>query len=164
MTTKPNFTDLPDIELVPLALAGERDALQQLTLRHYAFVYNIAWKMVFNPHDAADLTQEVFVKAITRLAQYRGDSAFRTWLYRIAANHFLNSKKRRTELLFGNFKDYFQVLDEMPDHLPNEHEEAAWAGFVDPDHLMFHADYRRRIRDVAEQEAETALDVVDEIS
>ncbi|MBI1224544.1 MAG: sigma-70 family RNA polymerase sigma factor [Bacteroidetes bacterium] len=127
MKLKSNLTDLPDMELVTLALSGERDALQQLTLRHYSFVHNVAWKMAFNPADADDLTQEVFVKVITRLAQFEGRSEFRTWLYRIAVNHFLNAKKRPMELLFGTFSDYFQVLDDMPDHDPSEQEQADWS-------------------------------------
>lgn len=126
MKAQPNFNDLPDRELVALALAGERNALNVLTLRHYHFVHNVAWKMVFNPVDADDLTQEVFVKAITRLSQFEGRSEFRTWLYRIAVNHFLNAKKRPMELLFGNFNDYFQVLDDMPDHVPTLAEELEW--------------------------------------
>jgi RNA polymerase sigma factor (sigma-70 family) len=121
------FADLSDSQLVPLAIAGNRDALEQLTLRHCAFVHNVAWKMAFDPNDAADLTQEVFIKAITRLSQFEGRSEFRTWLYRIAANHFLNSKKRPVELLFGSFNDYFQILDDMPDHEPDEQETEAWA-------------------------------------
>lgn len=123
---KQNLPDLPDSELVPIAVAGNRDALQQLTLRHYAFVYNVAWKMAFDRNDAADLTQEVFVKAITRLSQFEGRSEFRTWLYRIAANHFLNAKKRPVELLFGSMNEYFQILDDVPDHEPTEEQAEAW--------------------------------------
>jgi RNA polymerase sigma factor (sigma-70 family) len=121
-----NLHDLPDSELVPIAVAGNRDALQQLMLRHYTFVYNVACKMVFDRNDAADLTQEVFVKAITRLAQFEGRSAFRTWLYRIAVNHFLNAQKRPMELLFGSLHEYFHILDDVPDHEPSEEEAVAW--------------------------------------
>jgi RNA polymerase sigma factor (sigma-70 family) len=124
---RPMLADLPDAELVLLALAGGQDALRLLTLRHYAFVYNVSLKMVFNPHDAADLTQEVFVKALTRLSQFEGRSEYRTWLYRIAVNHYLNMKKRPAELLMGTFDDYFKVLDDIPDHLPGEREELEWS-------------------------------------
>jgi DNA-directed RNA polymerase specialized sigma24 family protein len=53
--------------------------------------------MVFRPHDAEEVTQEVLVKVITKLSTFKGKSTFRTWLYRIAANHVLNMKRRWAE-------------------------------------------------------------------
>ena len=72
------YADMSDNDLVQASLQGTKEALQHLVLRHQAFVYNVAWKMVLNPQDAEDITQEVFIKAITNLAQFQGRSAFRT--------------------------------------------------------------------------------------
>jgi RNA polymerase sigma factor (sigma-70 family) len=83
-----------DAELVEQARNGDRAALERLVLRHQAWVYHIAVRMVFHPHDAEEVTQEVLVKAVTSLSTFRGDSRFRTWLYRIAANHVLNMSRR----------------------------------------------------------------------
>src|SRR5207244_1864701 len=71
--------------------------------------------MVFDPHDAEEVTQEVLVKVITRLGQFRGDSAFRTWLYRIAANHVLNMRRREVESRAPTFAAYAAALDGTPD-------------------------------------------------
>jgi RNA polymerase sigma factor (sigma-70 family) len=104
-----------DAELVERAKAGDRAALEQLVLRHQAWVYNIAVRMVFHPQDAEEVTQEVLVKAVTRLSTFRGDSRFRTWLYRIAANHVLNMKRRGAELRPQTFQSYAAALDHIPD-------------------------------------------------
>lgn len=94
-----------DAELVERGVRGDRVALEQLVLRHQAWVYNIAVRMVFHPQDAEEVTQEVLVKAVTRLSTFRGNSQFRTWLYRIAANHVLNMK-RGGELRPQTFSSY----------------------------------------------------------
>ena len=90
-------SDIEDAELVARATHGDRAALEKLVLRHQAWIYNIAVRMVFQPHDAEEVTQEVLVKVITKLSTFKGESKFRTWLYRIAANHVLNMKRRSAE-------------------------------------------------------------------
>ena len=76
--------DPTDAALVEKANSGDRAALEGLVLRHQAWIYNIAVRMVFQPHDAEEVTQEVLVKVITRLGTFKGQSSFRTWLYRPA--------------------------------------------------------------------------------
>ena len=95
--------DPDDGELVKKARDGSREALEELILRHQAWVYNIALRMVFEPHDAEEVTQEVLIKAVTRLGSFKGESRFRTWLYRITANHVLNMKRRGGESLPHTF-------------------------------------------------------------
>ena len=107
--------DPPDAVLVEQARGGDRGALEQLVLRHQAWVYNIAVRMVFDPHDAEEVTQEVLVKVITRLSTFRGESKFRTWLYRIAANHVLNMKRGRAEAQTLTFAAYGAEIDRTPD-------------------------------------------------
>jgi len=107
--------DPPDSELVAEAQHGNRVALEKLVLRHQAWVYNIAVRMVFQPHDAEEVTQEVLVKVITRLGTFKGRSSFRTWLYRIAANHVLNMKRRGAEARATSFADYGAAIDRTPD-------------------------------------------------
>jgi DNA-directed RNA polymerase specialized sigma24 family protein len=82
-----------DEQLVSLAQGGDRRALEQLVARHGPWIFNVAARMVWRRDDAADVTQEVLVKAITKLSTFRGESAFRTWLYRIVVNHVINLKK-----------------------------------------------------------------------
>ena len=104
-----------DSELIDQALQGSREALEKLILRHQAWIYNIAVRMVFHTHDAEEVTQEVLVKAITRLSTYKGESQFRTWLYRIAANHVLNMKRRRGEAETQTFSSYAEAINDTPD-------------------------------------------------
>ena len=117
------YSDYKDIKLVRLGIRGDKKALQSLIVRHQLFVYNLALKMTNNTEDAEDLTQEAFIKAITGLSKFEGKSNFRTWLYRITVNHFLNSKKRKSEYSVVNFESYFNSIDSMPNSELNEHEE-----------------------------------------
>src|SRR4030095_7673642 len=107
--------DHEDVELVERARNGDREALELLVLRHQAWIYNIAVRMVFQPQDAEEVTQEVLVKVITRLASFRGESKFRTWLYRIVANHVLNMRRRAAEAVAPTFVAYGAALDGTPD-------------------------------------------------
>ena len=118
-----HYTDNIDSDLIKLALVGDKQALQNLIVRHQAFVYNLALKMCRNRDDADDLTQEVFIKAITSLTKFGGKSKFRTWLYRITVNHFLNTKKKRHELYIDDFESYFRSIEKMPDYELNEAEQ-----------------------------------------
>lgn len=111
-----NYPDEIDSELVKLATSGDKKALQNLIIRHQIFIYNLALKMTKNIEDAEDLTQEVFIKAITSLSKYEGKSKFRTWLYRITVNYFLNTKKRKSELKVIDFETYFNSIDNMPNN------------------------------------------------
>jgi len=114
------FSEVPDsgaadAELVEQAKNGDRSALEKLVLRHQAWIYNIAVRMVFRPQDAEEVTQEVLVKVITRLGTFKGESSFRTWLYRIAANHVLNMERRSAESRVTTFADYGTAIDRTPD-------------------------------------------------
>jgi RNA polymerase sigma factor (sigma-70 family) len=107
--------DSTDSVLVEQAIGGDRAALEKLILRHQAWVFNIAVRMVFRPQDAEDVTQEVLVKVITKLSTFKGESTFRTWLYRIAANHVLNMNRRWGERQTTTFADYGAAINSTPD-------------------------------------------------
>lgn len=107
--------DSDDAELVRQANGGDRESLEKLILRHQAWIYNIAVRMVFEPQDAEEVTQEVLIKVVTRLSTFRGDSKFRTWLYRITANHVLNMKRRGAEATPYNFSAYADAINGTPD-------------------------------------------------
>src|SRR6266478_8657692 len=110
-----------DQNLVPRARAGDRKALEDLIERHQAWIYNIALRMLYHPQDAEDATQEILVKAVTALSSFEGRSSFRTWLYRIAVNHVLNTKRGRLEPARMSFTCYAHALDRTPDlDLPDQ--------------------------------------------
>src|SRR5215475_5149390 len=108
-------SDAEDVSLVERAINGDRRALEELVLRHQAWIYNIAVRMVFHPHDTEEVTQEVLVKVITKLSTFKGESKFRTWLYRIAANHVLNMKRRSAETKVKTFAAYGAAIRNTPD-------------------------------------------------
>src|SRR2546427_10239401 len=108
-------TDAEDHALVARAQSGDRDALEALIQRHQAWIYNIAVRMLAHPQDAEDATQEVLIKALTRLSSFEGRSTFRTWLYRIVVNHVLNMKRGRLEPETLTFGCYAHGLDNTPD-------------------------------------------------
>jgi RNA polymerase sigma factor (sigma-70 family) len=107
--------DTTDTDLVDQAKNGDRVALEKLVLRHQAWIYNIAVRMVFQPQDAEEVTQEVLVKVITQLSTFKAESKFRTWLYRVVANHVLNMKRRSAETKVTTFADYGAAIDGTPD-------------------------------------------------
>lgn len=79
-----------DEELVAATRAGSRDAFDRLVERYRRPVYHLCYRYVLNHEDASDLAQDVFLRAYRGLAGFKGRSAFRTWLYRIAVNVSLN--------------------------------------------------------------------------
>ncbi|MBV08611.1 RNA polymerase sigma factor [Rubinisphaera sp.] len=113
--TEVSDSDQDDIELVHRARNGDRGALEKLILRHQAWIYNIALRMVFLPQDAEEVTQEVLIKIITRLSSFQGECKFRTWLYRITVNHVLNMKRRGAESQPQTFSTYAAAINETPD-------------------------------------------------
>ena len=81
--------------LVGEARAGDLKAYDALVRRHQERVYATIYHMTSNHEDAADLTQETFVKAFQALKSFKGDSSFFTWIYRIAVNKTINHLKQR---------------------------------------------------------------------
>jgi RNA polymerase sigma factor (sigma-70 family) len=104
-----------DMDLVRLVQAGSKDALDTLIGRHQRWIYNIALRMVCLPQDAEDATQEILIKVVTKLSTFRGESQFRTWLYRMAINHLLNMNRARAEVKMVSFEEYGRELESTPD-------------------------------------------------
>lgn len=65
---------------------GDSDAFEPLVLEYQTSIYHLAHRMVNDPQDATDLTQEIFLQAYRGLASFRGESKFSVWLYRLACN------------------------------------------------------------------------------
>lgn len=109
-----------DEVLVEMSRAGDMDAMDTLVRRHQSWIFNLALRMVWQREIAEDATQEICIKAVTKLSTFAGQSAFRTWLYRIAVNHLLNVRKSEMEEKSMTFSDMAASLDgvldeELPD-------------------------------------------------
>ncbi len=79
--------------LVDKATAGDKNALETLIASVQDIVFNLSLRMLGTFADAEDATQDILLKMITHLSSFRGDSAFTTWVFRIAVNHLKNYKK-----------------------------------------------------------------------
>ncbi|MEO0468688.1 MAG: RNA polymerase sigma factor [Bacteroidota bacterium] len=121
------YSEEANRRLVQHTLQGDREALDQLIHLHQPFIYNVAWKMTHHPDDALDLTQETLLKVITKLSQFQFNSAFRTWLYRIVVNEFLQTKRRKTESQFVSLEEHGRRLDALPNPDLTMEEEIAFA-------------------------------------
>jgi len=113
--TEKYISDTRDSELIEMSLQGDKNALEELIHRHQAWIYNIALRMVWHPQDAEDVTQEILIKAVTRLASFKGSSSFRTWLYRIVVNHVIDMKRTKKEIQHKSFRHYGDDIDAAPD-------------------------------------------------
>ncbi|MEZ4453691.1 MAG: sigma-70 family RNA polymerase sigma factor [Nannocystaceae bacterium] len=78
------------------AARGGREAMEAILRGVCDDVYGLALRMLWHPEDAADATQEILLKVSTHLGEFRGESAVRTWVYRIASNHLLRARERRS--------------------------------------------------------------------
>jgi RNA polymerase sigma-70 factor (ECF subfamily) len=75
-----------DLELVNRVKQGDKAAFDLLVIKYQSRIVNLAMRFVRNQADALDITQEAFIKAYRAMPNFRGDSAFYTWLYRITVN------------------------------------------------------------------------------
>ena len=89
--------NIDDSVLVQKSQAGDVLAMERLILKYQNRIYNVILKMCGNPDDAAELTQEAFVKVIESIGKFKGRSSFYTWLFRIAVNLTLNYCQRNAK-------------------------------------------------------------------
>ena len=104
---------------------GDANAFEALVTAYQKQVYNLALRTVGNPEDAADLSQEAFLRAYRSIASFRGDSKFSVWLYRLTTNiciDFLRSKGRKptVSLTMENDDEETQELDVADDRFDPE--------------------------------------------
>ena len=83
--------DASDLSLVQRVQRGDKGAFDVLVLKYQHKVVKLVMRYVRNPAEAEDIAQDAFIKAYRALPQFRGDSAFYTWLYRIAINTAKNA-------------------------------------------------------------------------
>lgn len=108
-----------DAETLDLCRRGDRDAFRVLYEAHKERVYSIALYFFHGDSTAAsDVTQQVFMKLLTNIAQFRGDSGFSTWLYRLVVNACIDGKRRSGD---PRIVADPRVLDALPE--PRSHEQ-----------------------------------------
>lgn len=110
-----------DEDLVRRFLAGDTSAFGVLVERHQTRVYNVCLRILGDPDDARDASQDAFVSALRRLGQFRGDAAFTTWLHRVAVNacyDVLRARRRRPllQVAHGEVEADLEPRTPSPDH------------------------------------------------
>lgn len=90
--------NLNDSALVKQCQRGDADAMGRLIIKYQDRLYNTILKICGNPDDAAELTQETFVKVLESISTFRGQSSFYTWLFRVGVNLTLNFCSRKLRL------------------------------------------------------------------
>ena len=120
------MTVLFENEIIRSVLRGNVNDFEKLVTAYEKNVYNIALRMVGDPDDAADMTQETFIKAYRALSGFRGDSKFSSWLYRIASNvclDFLRSRSRHPQVSLSTVDEDDRATLELPDMRQNPEEQ-----------------------------------------
>ena len=100
--TEAGNINVDDAVLVEQCRRGDRTAMERLILKYQNRIYNIILKMCASPDDAAELTQETFVKIIEGIDRFEGRSGFYTWAFRIAVNLTLNFCQRRGKIGYSS--------------------------------------------------------------
>jgi len=93
-----DHTSVSDAVLVEQCRKGDSAAMERLIVKYQNRIYNVVLKICADPEDAAELTQETFVKIIQNLHKFEGRSGFYTWAFRIAVNLTLNYCQRNSRL------------------------------------------------------------------
>src|SRR5437667_12845617 len=91
------YPDLPDDELVRLAQSGDTRAFDELVQRYRDKVYRLSFKILRHEDDAAEAMQDAFLSAFRGLKNFKVESTFSTWLYRIATNASLMQYRKRRD-------------------------------------------------------------------
>lgn len=120
------MTKLFENEIIQSVLKGSVNDFEKLVTAYEKNVYNLALRMVGDPEDAADMTQETFIKAYRALGSFRGDSKFSSWLYRIASNvclDFLRSRSRHPQVSLSTVDEDDRATFELPDMRQNPEEQ-----------------------------------------
>ncbi|MHB8908623.1 MAG: RNA polymerase sigma factor [Syntrophales bacterium] len=112
MPTRSNGVETTLEGLVERAKMGNKDVLEEIIRRIQDRIYGLALRMLFIPADAEDATQEVLVKVITHLGTFKGESRFETWVYSIASNHLLTTRKCRAERWQLTFETCVHTIEE----------------------------------------------------
>jgi RNA polymerase sigma-70 factor, ECF subfamily len=131
---------MSDTEIIRQVLQGNRDIYRELVERYQQMVFRTCMGFLHNKDDADDLTQEIFIRAYLSLAEFKGHSAFSTWIYRIAVNASLNMVRKSSK---NNLLLRFGLLpvgeNDMPLNLPVPENE-------NPENILILNEHREWVR------------------
>ena len=138
-------TEVDDIELVKKCQAGDTKAFNDLVTKYRGKVYAMIYNMVRNEQDAWDLAQDGFLKAWKSMANFRGQSAFYTWLYRIMTNVTIDWLRKKQIHGDADFDETIELKNIEPGAATLPRPESL------PSEKMEHAEIRKRIDEALEK-------------
>lgn len=107
------------------AIAGDKEALNQLVTTIQGDLYGLALRMLCNRDDAEDATQEILIRIVTRLSQFDFRSKLKTWAYRVAVNYILDVKKSAVERLHMSFEQMAEeITGGLSQNAPQDAEQS----------------------------------------
>ena len=109
--------NIDDSKLVRQCKQGDSVAMEQLILKYQNRIYNVILKICADPDDAAELTQETFVKIIENINKFQGKSKFYTWAFRIAVNLTFNYCQRNKKLSLSSIDAQKEQNDDQAKHI-----------------------------------------------
>ena len=129
-----------DLSLLDRFTAGDRDAFDDLVLKHQKPLYSLLYRMVSDKEDASDILQKTFIKAFTGIRGFERRSSFRTWLYQIAINLAKNLYRDRARAALVPLDDVVirrdpKVLESLIHKESRDHLHRAVAGLPDKQRL-----------------------------
>jgi RNA polymerase sigma-70 factor (ECF subfamily) len=129
-----------DLALLDRFAAGDRDAFDELVLKHQKQLYSLLYRMVSDKEDAADILQKTFIKAFTGIRGFERRSSFRTWLYQIAINLAKNLYRDRSRAALVPLDDVVirrdpKVLEKLINKESRDNLHRAVAGLPDKQRL-----------------------------
>ncbi len=125
----PDPSQLQDVELVRRTLDGEQAAFEQLVAKYQARLFGLVRQYTRSSVEVEDLVQDTFLKAYSKLETYRAESAFSTWLTRIAVNSSLDLRKRLS-------RNPVTSVEDPEEFLGSENSGAPKGGFPAPDEQL----------------------------
>lgn len=100
-------------EILTKAAAGDLKAFETIYRETSSFVYNVAFRVINNKEDTEEVVQEVFLTVHHKLKEFRFESSFKTWIYRVTVNHAINMAKKMSKI-----RDKAMVYDEQIHPVP----------------------------------------------
>lgn len=106
-----------DLNLIRAFRAGSEDAFDRLFVKYQEYVYNVCLGILANPDDARDCAQDTFLRVYHKVAEFRAEAAFSTWLYRVTVNVCVGHLRKRPRTAAASLEDEHvrEIADDGPE-------------------------------------------------
>ena len=122
---KPKYDSQEEWQLILKSRDGDRDSFEILIHRYYPQIFKMLLQLLYKPQDAEDLAQDAFLEAYRCLKNFKGESKFYTWLYRIATNLTMNHIRKTRSTV--SVDESLEALTQMQNSSPTQNME--WSEF-----------------------------------